>query len=353
MTTSTNPLTPQTVQRLAFIRFLYEQGVAQARQPQPLAATSVLSFHDAVELYLVLAGEHLQVNLPTQINFSQYWDKLTPGLPPNAQLPSKKAMERMNKLRVNLKHHGSVPSTTDITQVRADVLTFFTDATPLVFGGDFTRIDMIDLVTRQETVKFLQYAQTCLDQGDCPQALAGLSIAFTELINHYTEAGQAVHRAPFRFGERLRDYRDESRRVSGDRGVRKLSDLSAMVGFVKDMSKQLASLTKVTQDIRRAMQVTALGIDYTRYAQFEVVTPTILNFIDGHAEFLVEEGHKALTTDDYQFARLFVIESALQVAKVDEIFQRRRAHAAANSPEPGVWKAGETRNWEGPDPSGR
>ncbi|MFD4524230.1 hypothetical protein ACFWP7_09970 [Streptomyces sp. NPDC058470] len=327
--------------------------MAQAQQPQPLAATSVLSFHDAVELYLVLAGEHLQVNLPTQISFSQYWEKLTPGLPPNTQLPSKKAMERMNKLRVNLKHHGSVPSTTDITQVRADVLTFFTDATPLVFGGDFTRIDMIDLVNRQETVMFLQYAQTCVDKGDLLQAMAGLAIAFDELIDHYTEAGEGTYRPPFQFGQRLRNYRDESRRISGDRGVKKLSDLSAFVGFVKDISVQLASLTKVTQDIRRAMQVTGLGIDYTRHAQFEVVTPEILNYIDGHAEFLVEEGHKALTADDYHFARLFVIESALQAARVDEVLQRRRAHHAAGTPSPGVWKTGDTRNWEGPDPSGR
>ncbi|BFO19578.1 hypothetical protein SHKM778_59660 [Streptomyces sp. KM77-8] len=127
----------------------------------------MLSFHDAVELFLVLAGEHLGVGLPTQINFSQYWEKLAAGLPPNTQLPSKKAMERMNKLRVNLKHHGAVPSPTDIDQVRADVLTFFTDATPIIFGGSFTQIDMIDLVSRPQTVKFLQFAQSCADKEIC------------------------------------------------------------------------------------------------------------------------------------------------------------------------------------------
>ncbi|PJM96577.1 hypothetical protein [Streptomyces sp. CB01373] len=245
--------------------------MAQSRQPQPLAATSVLSFHDAVELFLVLAGEHLQVGLPTQINFSQYWDKLAAGLPPNTQLPSKKAMERMNKLRVNLKHHGAVPSPTDIDQVRADVLTFFTDATPLVFGGTFTQIDMIDLVTRQQTVNFLQYAQTCADKGDLPQAMAALSIAFTELIEHYTETRRSAHRPPFRFGD-LRDYRDESSRIRGDREARKLN-LGGLVGYVRDISKQLSSLTTATKQIQRAMRVTALGIDYTRYAKFGVLAP--------------------------------------------------------------------------------
>ncbi|MEU3099892.1 hypothetical protein ABZ690_35670 [Streptomyces sp. NPDC006967] len=347
MTTPTNPLTPQTVQRLAFIRFLHAQGVAQSRQPQPLAATSVLSFHDAVELFLVLAGEHLGVGLPTQINFSQYWEKLAAGLPPNTQLPSKKAMERMNKIRVNLKHHGAVPSPTDIDQVRADVLTFFTDATPIIFGGSFTQIDMIDLVSRPQTVKFLQFAQSCADKGDLPQAMAALSIAFTELIEHYTETRRSAYRPPFRFGD-VKDYRDESRRIGGDREAKKLR-LTDLLSHIKDISKQLSSVTKVTKEMQRAMRVTALGIDYTRYARFDVLTPQVGRYMGGNARFFVEEGHKLLTHEDYQFARLFVIESAMQAAKADAVLQRRLDHRAAS---PAGWGQAEERDWEGPDPFG-
>ncbi|MDV9188464.1 hypothetical protein R6L23_09595 [Streptomyces sp. SR27] len=350
MTTPTNPLTRQTVQRLAFIRFLHEQGVAQSRQPQPLAATSVLSFHDAVELFLVLAGEHLQVGLPTQINFSQYWEKLAAGLPSNTQLPSKKAMERMNKLRVNLKHHGAVPSPTDIDQVRADVQTFFTDATPIVFGGLFTQIDMIDLVTRQQTVEFLKFAQICADRGDLPQAMAALSIAFRKMLDHYTETRRSAYRPPFRFGD-FRDFRDESRKISGDREARKLR-LNDLLGYVKEISRQLSSLTAATKEIQRAMRVTALGIDYTRYAQFEVLTPQVGLYAAGSARFVVEEGHKLLTVEDYQFARMFVIESAMQAAKADAVLQRRLDHRTASNPSPGVWNRGEQRDWEGPDPFG-
>ncbi|MFJ4343272.1 hypothetical protein [Streptomyces sp. NPDC088915] len=347
MTIPSNPLTPQTVQRLAFIRFLHEQGVAQSRQPQPLAATAVLSFHDAVELFLVLAGEHLQVGLPTQINFSQYWEKLAAGLPANAQLPSKKAMERMNKLRVNLKHHGAVPSPTDIDQVRADVLTFFTDATPLIFGGSFTQIDMIDLVARSQTVNFLQFAQSCADNGDLPQAMAALSIAFTELIEHYTETRRSAYRPPFRFGD-VGDYRDESQKIGRDREVKKLR-LTDLLSHIKDLSKQLSSVTKATKEIQRAMRVTALGIDYTRYAQFDVLTPQVGRYFGGNASFYVEVGHKLLTHADYEFARLFVIESAMQAAKADTVLQRRLDHRAAAQ---GSWGQGEHRDWEGPDPFG-
>ena len=155
----TQPLDPLTVQRLAFIRFVYEQGVSQADQPEPLSATAVLSFQDAVELFLRLAAEHLHVNLPTDVKFAEYWAKLEPALlPAQTQLPSKNAMDRMNRLRVELKHRGTIPSRTAIEQARGDVTTFFTDATPLVFSIDFARIDLIDMVTRSETAQLLRDA---------------------------------------------------------------------------------------------------------------------------------------------------------------------------------------------------
>jgi hypothetical protein len=103
---------------LGFIRFLYTQGLEQARQPEPLSATALLSFHDAVELFLILSGEHLHANLSTSINFLEYWDRLAPSLPGKIPLGHKGAMARMNRLRVNLKHHGSIPSESDLEQVR-------------------------------------------------------------------------------------------------------------------------------------------------------------------------------------------------------------------------------------------
>src|SRR5262249_12096779 len=158
--------------------FLYERGVSQADQPEPLSATAVLSFQDAVEQFLRLAAEHLRVNLPTEIKFAEYWAKLEPALlPAQTQLPSNNAMDRMNRLRVALKHHGIIPSRTAIEQVRGDVTTFFTDATPLVFGIDFARIDLIDMVTRNETAQLLRDAQTHADAGDYVAAMAGLVIA--------------------------------------------------------------------------------------------------------------------------------------------------------------------------------
>lgn len=178
-------LNSSTVRRLAFIRFLYLQGLEQAGRPQPLAATALLSFHDAVEMFLLLAAEHLNVNLDRNTTFDGYWTQIAAQA--GVQLPSRNAMRRMNNSRVNFKHHGSIPSATDLDQFRGDVTTFFTDATQAVFAGDFTSIDMTDLITQQAALTRIRDAETHASQGDYVEALALLSEALDDLLDDYAD----------------------------------------------------------------------------------------------------------------------------------------------------------------------
>ena len=53
-------LDPLTMGRLALIRLLYLQGLEQSRLPQPVVYSSVLTFHDTVELFLGLTADRLR-----------------------------------------------------------------------------------------------------------------------------------------------------------------------------------------------------------------------------------------------------------------------------------------------------
>ncbi|MFJ1869450.1 hypothetical protein ACIOD1_33180 [Streptomyces sp. NPDC088097] len=288
--------------------------MTQSALPEPMSSTAILSFQDAVEHFLLLAVEHLQVNVPTQISFVEYWTKLQPGLPAGSQLPGKLAMDRANKLRVALKHYGTFPSARAIDQARGDVSSFFTDACPMIFGARFEDIDMIDLVSRVETVKLLEDADTHAVLADYPTAMAGLALALADLIQFHAELPKIKYpgRRPFRFGPNLAKFR------------------LTRAAYHDKQAQQVAKLTEVTQQLREAMQVLALGIDYARYARFKVLTPHIEQFADGSIKFFLTEGDKSLNADDYQFGRLFVIESALRAVHAEGVLQRRDAHLAAN-----------------------
>ena len=69
--------------------------------------------------FLLLAAEHLGA-APAR-EFGQYWDVLSPAkLSGGMDLAVKQGMVRLNRVRVNLKHHGVQPSKGAIDQNLAD-----------------------------------------------------------------------------------------------------------------------------------------------------------------------------------------------------------------------------------------
>ncbi|MGW6841181.1 hypothetical protein [Streptomyces sp. NPDC054958] len=312
----TTPLSPTTIQRLAFVRFLHEQGIAQSSQPEPLSAAAVLSFQDAVEHFLLIAADHLKVNLPSSMQFLQYWERLNPSMPVGQELPSKQALDRVNKIRVALKHYGTIPSTQAISQAKADVTTFFTDATQMIFNVDFGTVDMVDLVAREETSKFLHEAHTHAVAGNVIPAMAGLVLAMEELLDYYT--GDNQHRRhwptnPFQFGPKLDRYRDPT----------------FPLDTARPELKQVERLTETVSRIQEAMQVMALGIDYAKYIQFRAISPAIGRYFAGPIRIHFSPAHRSLTLDDYRTSRLFVIESALRATRADATLARTASHYSA------------------------
>lgn len=293
-------LNSSTVRRLAFIRFLYGQGLEQARRPQPLAATALLSFHDAVEMFLLLAAEHLNVSLDRNTSFDGYWTQIAAQA--SVQLPSRNAMRRMNNSRVNFKHHGSIPSATDLDQFRGDVTTFFTDAARAVFAADFTSIDMTDLVTQQAALTKIRDAETHVGQGDYVEALALLSEALDDLLDDYANRKRTSYNTTaFSFGPE---------RGFGAAAARHITQIDP------SFDSHVKAMTEAIGEMQHALRILAVGLDYRRYARFDMLVPRILRFMDGHRE--VRPLPSLQTGDEeYQFCKLFVIEAAIHLAEMD------------------------------------
>ncbi|WP_331733172.1 hypothetical protein OG948_60335 (plasmid) [Embleya sp. NBC_00888] len=319
------------MRRLAFVRFLVDQGVDQARLPQPLAATSVLSFHDAVELFLVLVGEHLQANLPTQIHFADYWGKLQPYLPQGSHLPGKKAMERMNKIRVNHKHHGSIPSQTDIEQVRADVGTFLSDATTLVFDADFFAVDMAALVTRPKTAALLARAEERVEAGEMVEAFVDLAYAFDEMVSYYGRRYYDMFElpGPLHLGPTVRPIgRRWLPRLSNGDGPPSVEEMA----HARSLTRGLEALAAV----QRSVQVLAAGIPYDQYARFRVLTPDIV-YHDGELSARITEFQRDRSHDDYLFCRQFVVMAALQLRPAEDLMLLNESRKKLMGKSVGPW----------------
>jgi hypothetical protein len=133
--------------RLAFIHLLYLQGIEQYRQPRPLSAASILTFHDTTELFLILAADHMQAGpVSRDSSLLQYWTVLRPrrGFT-GVELSGQHGIARLISVRNDLKHLGALPSAEAVDDARSSVTGFLEDNTPKVFGLEFASIDMADL----------------------------------------------------------------------------------------------------------------------------------------------------------------------------------------------------------------
>lgn len=307
---------PSVVRRLMFIRLIYQQGISQSQQPEPLSMTSVLSFHDSVELFLVLAAEHLGAQVDQNTKFMDYWQRLAPqspgtkhGIPNGVNLSGRTAMDRLNRLRNGFKHVGTLPGGHAVEQARHEVEAFFIDNTPLVFGSDvdFAGLDMTDVVTQTEVRDKLQQARASAGRGDYKQALGELAEAFAQLLDDYTRRKRIDHRrSVYDFGSPVGAI--ESTLPFAEQHLREV--------LGREFAQHYSRLTQAAYEIQRNMQVIALGLDYRRYARFALVTPEVTRHGQGPWEVYAHDW-LPYTSEDYEFCREFVISSALRLVEID------------------------------------
>lgn len=112
------------LKRLSFIKYLYQLAVEQSNQPSPKDSSSILTFHDSIELFLQLSGEILNAKIKTTTKFMEYWEIINKELG-GVELSQKASMNRLNTARRSLKHSGLLPTKPDIESFRVNSKDFF------------------------------------------------------------------------------------------------------------------------------------------------------------------------------------------------------------------------------------
>lgn len=292
------------MQRLAFIRYLYNMAVEQSRQPEPLGAASILTFHDSVELFLQLACEHLNVETKKNLGFMEYWDLLAPKLADD-KLTQKVPMRRLNDTRVSLKHHGTLPSTLTIEGSRASVTNFFEENTPLVFGIEFGSISMTNLVKCAEARSSLEEASRLIQEGKPEDAIDKIAVAFVQLVGDYEKSGQTWYgHSPFYFGKDLKLETSFSMGIEDRKAA----------SFVDNTNRRIGALQGV-------VKILSLGLDYRRYVKFIRLAPHVTRFPGGDSGDRYEIARLRKTElpsiEEYRFCYDFVIDSAIRLQEFE------------------------------------
>ena len=283
------------LRRLAFIRYLYKIGIEQSNHPEPLNAISLLSFHDAAELFLQLSAEHTSAS-GTNVEFMGYWDTINLKLDPK-QITQKESMRRLNKARVQLKHYGVSPSKLDIETFRATTTSFFQENTFIVFGIEFDSISMIELIVYENAKSRLNVAQNLMQDGKVGDALKEIAVAFAYLIYEYEQKKRTrFGRSPFFFGRELTFQKSFFMGVEGK-----------MKEFVDRVGESIESM-------QSAIKILSFGFDYKKYSKFQLLTPHV-DWMG--SDFFVGKPSEEATLEDCKFCFDYVIECAIKLQDFD------------------------------------
>lgn len=310
-------LSREAVQRLAFIRLLYQSGLREANQPAPLNARSVLTLHDACDLLLGLVADTLGASLAHNTDFISYWNQLAPSkLQEGVELPARQRMQRVNRVRIDLKHHGILPATETVRQVATDVAVFVEDSVQLVYGTSLDAIELADIVPQPEIRATLQEASAASASGDYNLALSKLAIAFSQLVDPL----QGPY-AEFSFGRNISKFREAKieKAVSAAATGVKPQDARRATQAARAVDGHIKSLTDAVESLQRGVRVMALGIEFGHYARFARLVPRVTRLIGpGEDRFSVASLGYTPGRDQYVECVDFVVSVALRIAELAE-----------------------------------
>lgn len=309
------PVPDSTImKRLGFVRLLYRQAVSQSHVPAPLNFSSVLAFHDAMELFFLVAIAHLgnPQGLDLKKPFPENAKRFT--APDGKPLLGLDGVHRTGHDRNGLKHNGSIPGPDQIEHARRDVTTFLEYNCPRLFGIEFSDISMLHIVPQDAVRGHLSSGRAEADAGEIQKAMAHVALAFDTLVTDWSREkylpGDRPHVSRLDLDlNRTGSRREIERfRASADRDVQGLA--SSVESAFAEMDSQLAAL-------RQTLRLQVAGVDMAGYVRFAMITPAVSWAMNGESYVTDGAGKFHYTSENYDLCEMFVVDSALRMGHGD------------------------------------
>ncbi|MGW2707291.1 hypothetical protein [Streptomyces sp. NPDC001340] len=309
------------MKNLAFIRLLHRQGIEQSLLPEPLSFTSVLTFHDAVEMFLIVTAEHLGAVVKDREPFiKRFFEGLHPSnFAGGVELQGQYGIKRLNDLRNGFKHTAGFPGPVAIADAKADTAHFFEENTPRVFGLAFDDIDLAEVVQHDQTRAHLKTAAQLDSQGSRLEAMGTLAVAFEELMDSQLHGDDAPRgMSAYSFGERLPR---PILRADQVQAILQQPDHGSRRGVPSQGAGWLAMEYTQTRDVTRALQegmrLMVLGVDFHHYQRFTQLTPAVGYYGNSPEPHFSVETDYAPNQEEFDFCRQFVITVALRLTEIN------------------------------------
>ncbi|WP_271497811.1 hypothetical protein [Bradyrhizobium sp. CCBAU 11357] len=195
-------LSQPVVRRLVLARYLFELALQNVRSQQETGDAACVSLlQDATEIFFVAALDHLNVQQSKpKTEFPQLLDKLSEAL--GADLPYRRRLLEVNRVRVAAKHDGIFPNRKEIDGYVTDTRKFLEEVCQKALGVDFWTVSLVDLLDDDEAKTFLQAAEASHRKADYVDCLVNCRKAFFVTFETWYDTQKDLNNTFGLFGSR-------------------------------------------------------------------------------------------------------------------------------------------------------
>ena len=227
-----------------------------------------------------------------------YWGVINKRIRPT-ELSHKATMGKLNKSRVNFKHHGIMPSTSDIELYEVITRDFLTENTHKIFSIDFSSISLSDLIQNNRIKEIIKKAEANYNNNEIRECQNNLARAFEYLLFDYEkDQKDYFENSPFDFGRELWSKPKFFRQKENEE------------------QRFLESMYKSFERMKKYLKITSMGINYKKYIRFKLNTPRAM-FTSSDEVILGDPIKDNINLDEFEFCRDFVIETAITLQNFD------------------------------------
>jgi len=185
----------ETIRRISLARHLFQLGTSALRSSNDLHLFGAVNLlQDAVEAFLIAVGDFVRAEIDQNTKFDKYFVGINSQIQPK-ELPFKSKLLRLNRMRVDAKHHGIQPARDECDRVAVSVREFFDEVSSSVLGVNFATISAVDLLDEGEIKEVLLEAKTARENNDLMNCIVGCRKAI------YLEFEHKYDIAKFKDGE--------------------------------------------------------------------------------------------------------------------------------------------------------
>jgi hypothetical protein len=178
----------ETVRRISLARHLFHLATSSLRSSNDLHLFAAVNLmQDAVESFLIAVADHVGAKIDPQMPFDKYFVNIDTHT--RKVVPFKTKLLRLNRMRVDAKHHGIQPDRNECDRVSVSVREFFEEASSSSLAVNFSTVSAIDLLDEGEVKSLLLQAKTDREAGDLNSCSIGCRKAiYVGIEQHYNIA---------------------------------------------------------------------------------------------------------------------------------------------------------------------